>query len=158
MDPEVAIADFLSFGVPSASILVLAVWVFVDGDRRGMRVPGGWALGTLLLVFLFPLYLVRRPLKTGEVRRGGKVSLFFRNLAVLWTAFSVFSYLPYVLQPLLSTAPSSLKVIMVRPILADAALVWAIVVLPAVVVGLLFWRGSVLEEGPTGPLARAEEP
>ena len=74
-------------GAPTSLLPLLLVagasaLVFLDGSRRAMRAPGGWAFGVLMLALVFsPLYLARRPLLAGEARRGGKVFAFAKILA-----------------------------------------------------------------------------
>jgi hypothetical protein len=66
---------------------LLALWVLFDALGRNMRaIAVLWALGTAVFGVVFiPLYLAKRPLKTGEAREGHTAWNFFKNFAMLWT-------------------------------------------------------------------------
>src|SRR5579883_1885120 len=66
---------------------VFAAWVLFDGmSRKDGGAAVGWTIGTLLLgPLVLPVYLAKRPLKTGEVREGGTAWNVLKNFAILWT-------------------------------------------------------------------------
>lgn len=50
---------------------LIAIWVFFDAKKRKNNIFG-WAVGTFFIgPLLLPFYLVKRNLKTGEVRECG---------------------------------------------------------------------------------------
>jgi hypothetical protein len=81
--------EFVATLIGLAISLVLAVWVGRDASRRQTQTaPFLWGLGVLLVWILFlPLYLTKRPLKTGEVRSGGGGWNFMKYLAITVTVY-----------------------------------------------------------------------
>ena len=81
--------EFIATLIGLAISLVLAVWVGRDASRRQTQTaPFLWGFGVLLVWLLFfPLYLAKRPLKTGEVRSGGRVWNFMKYLAIAVSAY-----------------------------------------------------------------------
>ncbi len=63
----------------------LAVCVALDAARR--RTNGfAWGTGTLLFgPIVFPVYLAKRPLRPGEIRKGGTGWNILRNFALSWS-------------------------------------------------------------------------
>jgi hypothetical protein len=76
--------EFIATLIGLAISLVLAVWVGRDASKRQTQTaPFLWGLGVLLVWILFlPLYLAKRPLKTGEVRSGGGGWNFIKYLVM----------------------------------------------------------------------------
>src|ERR687885_40757 len=81
--------EFLATLIGLIISLALAVWVGRDAVRRQTQTaPFLWGLGVFLFwTLFFPLYLAKRPLKAGEVRSGGRVWNFMKNLAIVVTAY-----------------------------------------------------------------------
>jgi hypothetical protein len=137
--------------------LVLAVWVGRDASRRQTRTaPFLWALGVLLIwMLVFPLYLTKRPLKTGEVRSGGGGWNFMKNLAIVVTAYVpvvVVLGLPDVAAQATSTEEAVALVVIFVLLLG---LGWLIFAGGVLVIGLILKKSSIIERGPTGTLAQA---
>ena len=137
--------------------LVLAVWVGRDASRRQTQTaPFLWGLGVLLVWILFlPLYLTKRPLKTGEVRSGGGGWNFMKYLAIVVTA-----YLPIVmvlgLSDVVAQATSVEEAVaLVVIFVLMMGLVWVIFAGGVLLIGLILKKSSVIERGPTGTLAQA---
>jgi len=66
---------------------VVALWVFLDAQKRHVELPGVWAAATFIVMALtLPFYLAKRPLIKGEVREGGPAWSFSKSFAVVWTA------------------------------------------------------------------------
>jgi hypothetical protein len=146
------IATLIGLGIS----LVLAVWVVRDASRRQTQTtPFLWGLGILLVWLLFfPLYLAKRPLKTGEVRSGGRAWNFMKNLAI-----TVSAYLPIVM--ILGLAEVAAQVTSVEEAVALVVifvlvmgLVWVIFAGGVLLIGLILKKSSVVERGPTGALAQ----
>ena len=139
--------------------LVLAVWVARDASRRQTQTaPFLWGLGVLLVWILFlPLYLSKRPLKTGEVRSGGGGWNFMKNLAIVVTA-----YVPIVMVLGLSDVAAQATsveeaVTLVVILVLLMGLVWVIFAGGVLLIGLILKKSSVIERGPTGTLAQPSD-
>ena len=137
--------------------LALAVWVVRDASRRQTQTaPFLWGLGVLLFwILFFPLYLTKRPLKTGEVRSGGGGWNFMKYLAIVFTA-----YVPIVMILGLSEVAAQATsveeaVTLVVIFVLLMGLVWVIFAGGALLIGLILKKSSVIERGPTGTLAQA---
>jgi hypothetical protein len=137
--------------------LVLAVWVIWDAGRRQTQTaPFLWGLGVLLFwILFFPLYLAKRPLKAGEVRSGGRVWNFMKNLAIVVTV-----YVPIVMVLGLSEVAAQATsveeaVALVVIFVLLMGLIWLIFAGGLLVVGVILKKSSVVERGPTGTLTQA---
>lgn len=149
--------EFVATLIGLAISLVLAVWVVRDASRRQTQTaPFLWGLGVLLVWILFlPLYLTKRPLKTGEVRSGGGGWNFMKYLAITITV-----YVPIVMVLGLSEVAAQVTsveeaVALVVIFVLLMGLVWAIFAGGVLLIGLVLKKSSVIERGPTGPLAQA---
>ncbi|CAA9356917.1 MAG: hypothetical protein AVDCRST_MAG93-7404 [uncultured Chloroflexia bacterium] len=149
--------EFIATLIGLAISLVLAVWVGRDASRRQTQTaPFLWGFGVLLVWLLFfPLYLAKRPLKTGEVRSGGRVWNFMKYLAI-----AVSAYVPIVMVLALSDVAAQATsveeaVALVVSLMLLMGLVWMIFAGGVLLIGLLFKKSSVIERGPTGTLAQA---
>ena len=146
----------------AVAILSHAVWVFLDAQKRRNE-PFGWAIGTALLwLFVVPFYLAKRNLKAGETREGGTGWNVLKTLTLLWTLVMIVvgvSYLSTVGR-IASSAHSGAEK-------AGAAIggtlgivflfaAWFLPAAGALIVGLLVKKSSLVEAGPTGPLAGIE--
>lgn len=144
--------------------LVFAVWVFSDAQSR--RTPtGAWAISTFLFgPIVLPLYLARRPLKDGEVRAGGPWWNVLKNFAILWTLVMAVAAVwgmvavgrqASTLQSDVEAAGTGLGAVFGLSLIA---LLWFFPFVGAVALGLLLRQPSVVERGPTGPLAPSVPP
>jgi hypothetical protein len=149
--------EFIATLIGLAISLVLGVWVGKDASRRQTQTaPFLWGLGVLLVWILFlPLYLTKRPLKTGEVRSGGKAWNFMKYLAIVVSA-----YVPIVmilgLSDVVAQATSVEEAVaLVVIFVLLMGLVWVIFAGGVLLIGLILRKSSVIERGPTGALAQA---
>jgi len=146
-----------------AAIFVHAVWVFFDAYKRRRHTLGeaaGWALGTLVLwLFVVPLYFAQRHLRAGETREGGDGWNYLKTLAVLWTIVMLAVGAHYILaaSEVASTAHTSAgqagAAIGATLGIGLLAAAWFFPVLGALLLGLVLKKASIVEKGPTGPLA-----
>lgn len=149
--------EFVATLIGLAISLVLAVWVGRDASRRQTQTaPFLWGLGVLLVWILFlPLYLTKRPLKTGEMRSGGRAWNFMKYLAIVVTA-----YVPIVMVLGLpdvaaqaTSAEEAVELVVLFVLLMG--LVWVIFAGGVLLIGLVLKKSSVIERGPTGTSAQA---
>ncbi len=147
------IAHLLVFGLAT-------VFVVVDGLKRKVgALTAAWAIGTVLLgPIILPAYLAKRPLHTNEVREGGFAWNVLKNFALAWTVFIVVLGISIVFAVSSQTAPTSdaeaagaaIGTALVFTILA---VVWFFPMVGALVLGFFLKKSTVVERGPTGPLA-----
>jgi len=117
-------------------------------------------LGTLLLAFVIvPVYFASRPLRGGETREGGTAWNVLRNFAITWTlimavvtVMSLFSAADAV-GPLQSDAEKAGAGIGMMLGMMILGAFWFFPMVGAVVLGFILRKSSVVERGPTGPLA-----
>ena len=146
-----------------AALFVHAVWVFFDAHKRRRHTLGqaaGWALGTLVLwLFVVPLYFAQRHLRAGETREGGDGWNYLKTLALLWTIVMLAVGAHYILaaSEVASNAHTSAgqagAAIGATLGIGLLAAVWFFPVLGALLLGLVLKKTSIVEKGPTGPLA-----
>jgi hypothetical protein len=142
---------------------IFAIWVLVDGlKRKASAIP--WAIGTLVLgPIVLPVYVAKRPLKAGEVREGGTGWNVLRNFALYWTILMAVAAVWGMAA--VSQQSASLKTEAEQ---AGAAIgtalglgligaLWFFPMVGALVLGLFLKKSSIVEKGPTGPLASAPE-
>lgn len=132
---------------------ILALWVIADARARRANF-WGWGFGTLLLSLLvLPAYFACRPLKSGEVRSGGRGWNYLKNLSVVWTLVMLVAALTGVVNTsryiasLSSHQGSATAGAMVGFGMLGA--IWFFPVLGALILGLLIKQSSV----ETGPVA-----
>jgi hypothetical protein len=141
------------------------IWIVIDGTRRG-----GVALGALwgVLTFLFlpvalPIYLAVRPLKTGEVREGGRAWNVLKNFAATWTVLMAVVFVGAVvgIGAVAEQVPAGLgrAGLAVRSAfgLGMLALIWLVPMIGALLLGF-FLRNSTVERGPDGSDGRLAGP
>ncbi len=141
--------------------LAFAVWVFTDAKKR-MNHPIGWPAATFVLgPVVLPVYFAKRNLKVGEVREGGTGWNVIKNFALFWTltvAAGAIAGMANAGQTVDRAATQAQK--------AGAALgatlgmgmifvLWFAVLAAALILGLFLGKSSIVEHGPTGPLAQA---
>ena len=139
--------------------LLFAIWVFIDAQKRKSNFIT-WSLATAILgPIVLPVYFAKRPLKAGEVREGGTAWNVLKNFAILWTitmAIAAFWGMVAVSKEF-STMRNEYEQ-------AGAAIgtalgfgmiiaLWFFPMVGAVVLGFVLKKSSVVEKGPTGPLA-----
>ncbi|MEO7928116.1 MAG: lysozyme inhibitor LprI family protein [Gallionella sp.] len=140
-----------------------AIWVFIDSNSRRMNKGALWAIGTLLAgVFVLPLYFSKRNLFTGEVREGGTWWNAVKMFALYWTITMFVAGLAGmgVASRQVADATSSAEQAgaAIGSMLGLSLLfgLWFAVLAGALVIGLFLKKSSVIENGPTGELARQE--
>ena len=138
---------------------LLAVWVFFDATKRKNHIIG-WPLVTVILgPIALPVYLAKRHLKEGEIREGGTAWNVLKNFVLFWTlTLAVFAFADFVsvanftLQTTNEAAQVGAAIGGVLG-LGFIGFIWFIVTIAALVLGLFLKKSSVVEKGPTGPLA-----
>ncbi len=141
---------------------ILALWVYIDAKQR-MNNAIAWAIATFMFgVIVLPIYLAKRNLKEGEVREGGTGWNILKNFAIFWTltmaivAIEGIQNVSEVIQQTETEAEHIGATIGATLGLGMIFGLWFIVLLAALVLGL-FLKTSVVEKGPTGPLAKVEK-
>ena len=137
----------------------LGVWVFVDSiTRKANFLP--WAIGTAILPpFVLPFYLAKRPLRAGEVREGGLAYNVLKNFVIVWTILMAAVTLLSVAAITGNTTglrnefEAAITAIGATLWLALLAAIWVFPFLGAVGIAFLLKKSSIVEKGPTGPLA-----
>ena len=138
---------------------LLAVWVFFDATKRKNHIIG-WPLVTIILgPIALPVYLSKRHLKEGEIREGGTAWNVLKNFVLFWTlTLAVFAFADFVsvanftLQSTNGAAQVGAAIGGVLG-LGFIGFIWFIVSIAALVLGLILKKSSIVEKGPTGPLA-----
>ncbi len=141
--------------------LIFAVWVFIDAKKR-LNHSIAWSSATLLLgPVVLPVYFAKRHLKTGEVREGGTGWNVIKNFALFWTLTIVVGAIAG-----MAGAGRLAEQATTHAEKAGAALgatlgmgmifvLWFVVLAAALLIGLFLKKSSIVEHGPTGPLAQA---
>jgi len=110
-------------------------------------------------VLVPPVYLAKRPLRSGETRDGGAAWNVLRKFALFWTiVMAALTIGGFIRAALTSPTPSSDAALFGAALgtavgLGFMGTVWFFPTVGAVVLGLLLKKSSVVERGPTGPLA-----
>jgi hypothetical protein len=136
-----------------------AAWVFFDaGRRQNNRIL--WPLATVVLgPIILPIYLAKRNLREGEVREGGTAWNVLRNFAILWTVTMAAAGIAGLVSAgsmvgetadEFEQAGAAIGTVLGLGMIAG---LWFIVLVGALVLGLFLKKSSVVERGPTGPLA-----
>lgn len=140
---------------------IFAIWVFVDSLKRKARaIP--WAIGTAILgPIVLPVYLATRPLKAGEVREGGTAWNILKNFAMFWTILMVLVAIWGMVAVSGRTSTLQSEAEKVGAAIGTAlglemiVMLWFFPVVGAAALGFMLKKSSVVEKGPTGPLATA---
>lgn len=139
--------------------IAIAIWVFRDSKAR--RINGmPWAVCTAILgPTVVPVYLAKRPLKSGEIREGGIAWNILKNFALFWTLTILVVGLAGMVNA--SNAAKNAHSDAEKAgagcgIVAGVGILiamWFIPMICALVLGFFLKNSTVLEKGPTGPLA-----
>ncbi len=143
---------------------LFAIWVLVDGLKREAKaIP--WAIGTLLLgPVVLPVYVAKRPLHSGEVREGGVGWNVLRNFALFWTVLMTVAAVWGMIAVSEQTATLQTEAERAGAAVGTAlglgmiAVLWFVPMVGALVLGLFLKKASIVEKGPTGPLASEGNP
>lgn len=144
---------FILFGL-------FTVWVIIDGVRRKLgAMTALWAIGAFLIgPVILPIYFAKRPLKVNEVREGGFAWNVLKNFALFWTILMVaigISAIGAATQtPVNSDAEAAGAAIGVTVVAVILAVVWFFPMVGALVLGFFLKKSSIVEQGPTGSMAR----
>jgi hypothetical protein len=140
---------------------VLALWVLFDALERKLGAMAVlWALGTAVLgPFVLPIYVAKRPLKKGEVREGGTAWNVLKNFAILWTVVMAVATLAGLMavsehtSRLESGAATTGAAVGTAIGLGLLGVVWFVPTMGAALLAFLLKKNSIIEAGPSGPLA-----
>jgi hypothetical protein len=141
---------------------ICAVWVFIDAKKRLNHVIG-WPVATFLLgPIIVPVYLAVRNLKEGEVREGGTGWNVMKYFALFWTVTMIVAAIAgmvsvsEVAERATSEAEQAGVAIGATLGLGMLFVLWIIFLGGALILGVFLKKSSVIEKGPTGPLAAKE--
>lgn len=141
--------------------MIFAVWVFFDARKR-LNQPIGWPATTLLLgPLVLPVYFAKRNLKAGEVREGGTAWNVIKNFALFWTltmivgAMAGMANVSHMAGQATTQAEKAGTALGATLGLGMLFMLWFGVLVVALVIGLFLKKSSIVERGPTGPLAQA---
>ena len=139
---------------------IFAAWVFRDAKKRQMNgLP--WAAFTVLFgPVTVPIWLARRPLKEGEVREGGTGWNVLKNFALMWTLTMFVWFFAGMAFASKAVGTSSDKYEQAGAAIGGAIGgmlifgIWFVGLVSSLVLGFFLKKNSIVEKGPTGPLAR----
>lgn len=142
--------------------VMLAGAVLVDARQRKVDRPEWWAAAALLFAWaIAPYYFSTRPLKTQETRTGGLGWNFCKAFAVVWTAFMAGAIVAAKAgtSAIVTQAGSSAEqtgTAFVSGVGMSMILgLWFFVLVGVIGIGAYLKKATVVEMGPTGPLADA---
>jgi len=133
---------------------VFAIWVFIDAlGRKAKSVP--WAIGTFFLgPVILPIYIAKRPLKSGEIREGGTAWNILKNFAIFWTILMAVAFIwgmvaTSVNIPMLQSEAEKAGFAIGTTIgLTMIGALWFFPFTATVVLGLILKKSSIIEKGP----------
>jgi hypothetical protein len=139
--------------------LIIAIWVFFDAKKRQNHAIG-WPLASVLVgPITLPVYFAKRNLKEGEIREGGTAWNILKNFALFWTL----TMMVCVVGALISTGAmmnstgdeyeQAGMAIGATIGIGFIAGLWFFGLIGALALGLFLKKSTVVEKGPTGPLA-----
>lgn len=141
--------------------LAFAVWVFTDAKKR-LNHQIGWPAATFVLgPVVLPVYFAKRHLKTGEVREGGTGWNVIKNFALFWTltvavgAIAGMVNAGQMADQATTQAQKAGAAIGATLGMGMILVLWFVVLAAALILGLFLKKSSIVEHGPTGPLAQA---
>jgi len=142
---------------------IVAAWVFFDAKKRGNNAPA-WAAATFILgVIIAPYYLAKRYLLAGETREGGVAWNILRYFALFWTLTMILAAIGGI-GAISSSAPTHGNEYEQAGYAIGATIgigmiltLWFIVLVAALVLGMFLKKSSIVEKGPTGPLAASSK-
>ena len=139
--------------------IAVAIWLFLDAKKRKYNgIP--WAICTAIFgPLVVPFYFARRPLKSGEIREGGTGWNILKYFALFWTITMFISFIAGMVGAADVTNNAATDAERAGAGIGIAIggfmifLLWFVVVAGALVLGLFLKKTSIIERGPTGPLA-----
>jgi hypothetical protein len=139
--------------------LVIAAWVFHDARARGARKPG---FAAVLALMWGPLGLgfweSDRPLRAGELRRGGAAATMARGFLIGWVALlpAIFVLAMQAVEHRAAVPGSLGRQIGIRPAtFVVASIVWGGPAVLALILGRLGRRSAVEQGSPATPATPA---
>lgn len=142
---------------------IIAVWVLVDGLRRGAEPQRAvlYGVGTLLLgPVVAPYYFASRPLVSGEVRQGNFAWNALKYFAVFWSVFMLAIGIPAILRagqsvpaPDADVATTGVTLVFVTTIV-----IWLMPFAGSLALGQSLRDESASERGPTGAAGEQRRP
>jgi hypothetical protein len=144
--------------------VAIAIWVFFNAKKRKYNgLP--WAAFTAILgPLVVPFYLAKRPLKAGEVREGGTGWNVLKYFALFWTVTVGVLFvvgMANASQVVDNAGDQYAKAGAGIGMALGGAMIfglWLTVLVAALVLGFFLKKSSVVERGPTGPLAAEVKP
>jgi len=139
--------------------IAIAIWVFRDSKKR--RINGmPWAVCSAIFgPVVVPIYLAKRPLKDGEVREGGLPWNVLKNFALFWTLTILVAGVAGMAGAADAAKDANSDAEKVGAgcgVVAGIGMLialWFIPMIGALILGFFLKKSSVVEKGPTGPLA-----
>lgn len=134
-----------------------AIWVAFDAFLRGAGIVTViWAIGSFYLgPLVIPVYFAKRPLKNGELRRGGTAWNVLRNFAIFWTAFSAVALVvgqikaeKFISTLEIDARRNAANIGRIQGLTYLAAL-WLLPTCCALLLGVFLRNKSIIENGPT---------
>ena len=142
---------------------ICAVWVFFDAKKRQNNILG-WPLATIVTgPVLLSVYFAKRHLLEGEIREGGTGWNVLKFFALFWTLTMFVVMLLGVVgvagvaQQTTSEAEQVGVAIGATLGLGMIGFLWFVVMVAALVLGFFLKKSSMVEKGPTGPLALTDK-
>ncbi len=142
----------------------IGIWVYLDAKRRLQANQIVWPIATCILgPVVVPFYLAKRNLKQGEVREGGTPWNIVKYFAMFWTltmflaGISGMAGASEVADSASSDAERAGAAIGTGLGMMFLFALWFIIIVSALVFGLFVKKSSVIENGPTGPLAHSSD-
>lgn len=143
--------------------VIAAIWVFIDAKKRLVNgIP--WSICTVIFgPLVVPIYLAKRPLKSGEVREGGVAWNVLKNFALFWTITMLVAGVAGMIgvSKVAETAHSDAEKagVGIGMAIGFGLLVasWFFPMVGALVLGMFLKKSTVVEKGPTGPLTGQQQ-
>ena len=110
---------------------------------------------------MLPVYFAKRNLKVGEVREGGTGWNVIKNFALFWTltvAVGAIAGMVNAGQVADRATTQAQKAGAALGAILDISMIfvlWFVMLAAALILGLFLKKSSIVEHGPTGPLAQA---
>ena len=139
--------------------IAVAIWLFLDAKKRRYNgIP--WAICTAIFgPLVVPFYFAKRPLKDGEIREGGFAWNVLKYFAIFWTITIFIGFIAGMAgaSDVANRATSDAERAGAGIGMAIGGFMifflWFVIMAGALVLGFFLKKSSVIERGPTGPLA-----
>jgi hypothetical protein len=143
----------------AGQILLLGSYIGADAHQRQVPYFWIWTLGGAVAgVFLLPVWWAFRPLRSGEVRRGGTPHLLMKHYALVWLAAGLVSILVtlgvgmYETQQAATGSGAGWAILGSGLGVIGSGCYWIVPSMLAYIAAV-FAKEDAVERGPTGPLA-----